>query len=419
MSSNLFESYGVCIGSIIISYFFFFHIISRRQSTVIHDSLSSVRAALSPALPAALSRAQQLEARAAANQLLVSAFHLTNTFVRGDVGTNIAFRQRAGVLIANTDWLELARIATQAVDASLPVSNASNAFDEFVKVTTLRVIISGLLMPGSACAPSALEGDDLREIGRLITTIWISSKNLTSVHAVAGLRAQLQSHLDALSLSLPHPLELDLLIPTWETLWRVVASCVACVERDLDARAAFLELLNQVDSAGIAARFRTPEDGGMSPTVQHYILESLRLHPPVRRIKRIYRQPSESALTRFIPKFVLALLPEFVASQLTTTTIDVCDIESAQRVAPCDVYDASRFVRESERTKDIVAFGHGPLKCIAANWAPVAAAIVVAAILRPIDDRDFEGARYRLVRGPQIGGRVGWDGWELQVAELQ
>ncbi|KAJ7063696.1 hypothetical protein C8F01DRAFT_985635 [Mycena amicta] len=422
------EFYGICICTVVLTFIFLSHIIplrSPRRTVVVHTTLQSVRAILNPL---DVSRLTQLEARAAANQWLTTAFHLMNTFVRGDIGTNTAFRRRAGRLITN-DWLQLVSIAKQAVDATLLAHccNADIAFDEFVQVVTLRFVICSILCPGTP--PASLDGDHLREVGRLITTIWIQSKNVsTSLSApiIDILRNDLHTHLAALfpDVDQPDNLNLDFLIPTWETFWRVVAPTIAHIHRMVDSVSriaacnTFLDLLEQGDNATIKARFCSSSSG---PSSEHYVAEGLRLTPPVGRIKR-----HQSRLTQSL---IAGILPSFIAEQLVETTIDVADIASAQRsphwatpldsaatieVSPPDHFDPSRFVLEPERLKDVLAFGHGPLKCIAADWAPLAAAIVVAVILDRVDDNS-----YHLVVGENIGGREpeSWEGW--RVVQLQ
>ncbi|KAF7323338.1 hypothetical protein HMN09_00114700 [Mycena chlorophos] len=362
-------------------------------SVRIHRSLSGIRKMLHPPPHGKATRTTQLAARAAANRLLASAFGLTNTFVRNDIETNAAFRCRAGDLIAHTDWLRLLHISKAAVDASVLDLADSAPFDEFVQIATLRFIICGLLLPD--IGPAMLDGDALRAIGSLITTIWVSLKDKDSSSAIDNLRAQLHTHLDAL----PAPVELDLLIPTWETFWRVVATTVANVEQDVDARTTFSAFLQAHD---VAEQSRVSREHNL-PSVFHYVLECLRLYPPVSHIKRA--GPAKNMHTLSLITQALSLFPR--------NTIDIADIERAHRSAAVwgpdpTIFDASRFLRDPERTKDVLAFGHGPLKCIAANWAPTAVAVVVAAILDTVD-----GVHYRLEHGPRVGGRVGWDGWRL------
>ncbi|KAJ7119010.1 hypothetical protein C8R44DRAFT_531116, partial [Mycena epipterygia] len=340
-----------------------------------------------------------LRSRASPNTRLRAAFHLTNTFVSADPATHSQFFRKSMNLlrVAKSDWKRFARVALQAVDLGLPATTAP--FHVFVRGVTLRTIIVGLLDPNADT--TSLASGDVDVVTELITDIWLLSKKPGKIpeHLLQRLNDRLR-RLVPDEAAYPNPL--DFVIPTWETLWRVVAVTMAYVHTDLAACRAFQDLSDNP----CLPQFRASRLNGTSPSVEDYITESLRLHPPVKHITRhIFRR---RLLTAFLPRFLAAHIPLRVDTE-------IADIEGAQRSelrgpdsAP-DIYDAARFVREPDRVRDVVAFGCGPLKCAAIHWAPMAAAVIVASILNRVD-----GVGHHIVRGNRVGGREGWDGWMVR-----
>ncbi|KAJ6630308.1 hypothetical protein B0H10DRAFT_1984027, partial [Mycena sp. CBHHK59/15] len=191
---------------------------------------------------------------------------------------------------------------------------------------------------------ASLASSDIDIATNLITDIWILSKKPDQIqpHLLEMLNRSLRRILPDQD---KYPNPIDFVIPTWETLWRVVAVTLPI---------AFQDLFDNPDKE----QFRAPDSGN-----------ALRLHPPVKHISRhVFRQKFDTA---------------------------VADIESAQRSplwvpAPDpEIYDPARFLRQPSHARDILAFGYGPLKCAAIHWAPMAAAVIVAAILNQVDGRDL------------------------------
>ncbi|KAJ7491000.1 hypothetical protein FB451DRAFT_1221709 [Mycena latifolia] len=393
--SNTFEFYGICACTAILVFSFIStcRYVFPRRRTRHHHIPAAIRRLLDPPHT---SKDTLLLSRASANARLVPAFGLTNTFISPDPEVHSAFRTQSIHLFqaSQRDWRQFTNVALQAVELALP--DETIPFHTFVQTTTLSTIIIGLLDPHADI--SALAANDLEVVSNLITRIWTLSKKPDPIPE--QLLQQLNDHLRCL---IPdqgaYPNPLDFVIPTWETLWRVVAVTLAHVHADAAACEAFRDL-NENPSW---LQFRTARLDRTSPSVENYIHEALRLHPPVRHIARhTVRKPT---LTTFLPRF----LADRLSPQIYT---DIADIENAQRSAswgpdaPPEAFDAARFLREPSRAGDVLAFGCGPLKCVASQWAPMAAAVIVGAILNRVD-----GMGHNIVRGRGIGGREGWEGW--------
>ncbi|CAK5263964.1 unnamed protein product [Mycena citricolor] len=373
----------------------------RNRANVVHGSLAGIRAVLDPP---GVSKQDILRARAIANERLVHAFRLTNAFVSEDLSTYSEFVRRTGGLLRDFDWNKFAEISLDAVRLGLSdfrIGDEAVAFDRFVRVVTLRAVIAGLLAPDTDV--DALDCTDLDTTAALINDLWVLSKDERKIPP--ALLHTLQCSVRRLlpdSAAFPNPL--DLVIPTWETLGRLVAVTLALVHSDDAARKAFADLLEHPTRA----QFCAPWCGGMAPSVESYSTEVLRLYPPVRRITRVVPCPSSWGL----------FLPARLKCLLASSARAVADIERAHRSAELfpdnpDSFDPSRFLHHPERAQELLSFGCRPMKCVGAKWAPMASAILTAAILSEID-----GATFRVVEGPKIGGRTGWDRWMIQAAHM-
>ena len=127
------------------------------------------------------------------------------------------------------------------------------------------------------------------------------------------------------------------------------------------------------------------------PSVDALVTEAIRLHPPTRRISRHVASPCPCAAPRVV----------------------VADIGALHRDpaiwgADADVYNALRHgQRTPAQTQALLGFGAGTLKCVASRWAPHAAGIIVAALAEKV------GEGIEVTEGKKIGGRDGWDDWEV------
>ncbi|KAJ7145011.1 hypothetical protein C8R43DRAFT_562420 [Mycena crocata] len=383
------------IAILALFFFLFAHFSGLLPLSTAHRTPATIRGLLDPPLT---STDSLLLSRACANARLITAFRLTNTFVSPDPVTHSTFLRKCIQLIqsAKQDWSRFRDIAADAVELSL--SRSAAPFHTFVGAVTLRTIIVGVLYPQTDII--LLAADDVDIVTELITDIWILSKSTDRIPNY--LLDTLNTHLRLL---IPdhdqYPNPLDFVIPTWETLWRVVAQTLAHVHEDAAACGAFHDLHDNP----FREQFSSSRLEGTSPSVRHYITESLRLHPPVKHITRHLSWEPRLA-TFLIPRFLSANMPR---------RVEVADVAAAHRAAfwgsnpPPDVYDAARFLREPERARDVLAFGYGRLKCAGMHWAPMAAAVIISAILNRVD-----GVSHHIQRGHRVGGREGWDGWIIQ-----
>ncbi|KAL1754859.1 hypothetical protein FB107DRAFT_214780 [Schizophyllum commune] len=349
--------------------------------------------------------ADRLRARALPNARLERAFSLSNTFVRPDAATHDDFVRTAGRFLSRArDWEALRVTADVSTEAALRNAGKVAAYGEFIQEVTLRYVLAGLLDVGTLSG-SAEESVLIQRVAALITELWVRSKHE---------RVRDEKRLDELNAALrelvpdadtfPNPL--DWVIPTWETMWRVVAVAIAHTVDDAGARGALLAFYKETTAAKWAHRADSK-----APAVSNIIDEALRLYPPTRHIYRIADRPSLLSVLLPITLVSLLRLPTH------TTLTEAADIEGIQRSAVWHAPDAWDPIRHSpsrrtaEQAATMLAFGHGRNACVARTWAPMAAGVLVAAVLRTLGDR-----RWEIERGEKMGGREGWSGWWVRAA---
>ena len=339
--------------------------------------------------------------RSVPNARLRHAFNLSNTFVTDDNVVHKTFVRNAKDLIQPTNPTDMAQRATLIVEQSTAATLSSRGeipFPVFIGRVTFKVILGSLFNVNHL----EMGDDDIDVVANGINDLWQRSKVSTDCDPI--LLGSINSRLSKWLPGIDNPL--NFVIPTFETMWRVVAVTVALVLRDEHTRCALSEYLCNPSHRQFT---HWPEDYN-GASVEALIRESLRLHPPTRRISRAV--PVFPSLISFLPSFLQRYLVRVTFANIgalhRNCQIWGTDFASfdAMRHHPSTIKGLSEEQRWN-RTHGVLAFGAGPLKCIAFNWAPQLVGIIVAAIL------ETEGDTLNIVAGPKIGGREGWDGWKV------
>ena len=269
-------------------------------------------------------------------------------------------------------------------------------FAIFVQVVTLRIVV-GSLLGGDVPEDS---DEEVVFVVKTINDLWTLSKK--SRPPPTTLLDNLNAHLRCW---IPEQYErpLDFVIPAYETMWRVVAVTVARAIHDRGARAAFSSYLETPSQA----QFVRFEDAlPQQPSVEAFISEVLRLHPPSRGIARA--APA---------RFGVFQLPLWAPATTHVADIEALHQDTATWGSDARVFDPMRFHKSRisyEQKHAFLPFSYGPLRCVAFKEAPRFAAILAAAVLEVVSAPD---ARCRLVCGERIGRREGWDGWSIEVRD--
>ncbi|KAG0707844.1 hypothetical protein DFH29DRAFT_796402 [Suillus ampliporus] len=349
--------------------------------TRVHTSAEAIRALLSPP---GIPISALLRARSVPNQRLVKALGISSTFVSDNPDVHDDFTREAKALItavgAKDGW---ANDAETCVNKFLNTED-SDSFDyaTFVQSVTFSVVLAGLLGTNI----EALIPADVAFVTKAINDRWAQSKasGTLPTEVLDDINKRIATWVPGRT----NPL--NFIIPAYETMWRVVAIAVVYSNRDRLLRDAFLSYNeNPTDE-----QFRALTSDAQ-PSVEAVISEVLRLYPPTRHIARAMDVPWWKR--PFVP------------------SLEVADVEEAHKSllygSDPESFNPMRFHASysSPRRERLYAFGHGKLRCVAASWAPSAAALITAKIIAKLDDVTFT-----LQEGPRIGTRVGWEGWSIE-----
>ena len=388
---------------VILLYIYVSAFLKRRISThTTHHRL--VQEIIDVLHPRSVSLAVLLKERAEANKRLVRAFHISNTFVSSDPDVHKTFVTQAQQLIRTAQrygWAHFQAIAIDAVQWQLSQHDYHPfQFYSFVQNVTLIVVLVGILQVDKPVQSFSYK--DVTLVASRITTLWESSKKSEPIPP--ALLEELTTHLRRLVVDeAQYPNPLDFVIPSWETLWRVVATTVAYSYREKEIRKAFKEFNACPSDHSFRGGDQTSGED-ISVSVKAVVSEVMRVHPPSKHIGR-----SKSRI--WWPLFLENWIQPGILTMKRTA-----DIEKLLR---CDIWgpDADEF-RPSRHSPHLIlpyqsqaltfGFGYGPLRCIATSWAPMAAGVISGAILNGLD---ISG--YVLEAGAVIGGREGWNGWMI------
>jgi len=252
----------------------------------------------------------------------------------------------------------------------------------------------------SGCASGKSDGghDQLLSEMKYLLSKWISS-----AEPCAELEAIKALHLEPL----------NIVIPAYETLWRVVAHAVITATQVPE----YATLLRTCYEEPASYSTRASGDPGF--TTKAFMLEVLRLYPPTRRLSRVVEGGSWMTL-----KNTLSIWP---GAQKEFSGPLALDIEALHRDPSIWGHDHLLFnpVRfegglSPQQAEAFMPFGYGKLKCIASEWAPKVAGIIAGGILMHVEDRSIaiesgtgDGANMKTA---EEGGRKGWGDWRVRRA---
>ncbi|KAI1496986.1 cytochrome P450 [Biscogniauxia marginata] len=226
---------------------------------------------------------KRLKLRAQPNSRLFNAFGIVNSFTTTDRLIHVEFLKGAKKIIRGVDWTELSQLAGPVLDSTIDhfKSNHSHIpLAALVRVFSFVLVLNVLF----SVAPEDIDLGHAQTAAEAINRLWLQSKD--AKEPVREDQELLQSSLQEL---LPDhfPCEvrhnpINLIIPAFETLWRVVLlTFIAATNGDMDEQTT-LQLSNAV-SGGPGCFTSAEED---ETVVLSFAKEGLRLYPPTKRIYR-------------------------------------------------------------------------------------------------------------------------------------
>lgn len=248
------------------------------------------------------------------------------------------------------------------------------ALDSLVRSVCLKVVLYVLF----ELEPLKLDEKNISIITESINSLWIQSKGnaLPAESDKRKLAEALTQVLPEMELSSPRENPLNLIIPAYESLWRVVLSGsiqVTFVKAPSSSawRSVLAQFLADPTTKARMKPVHHPEASTVS--VDHIVMEVLRLYPTVKRVYRQFHMDNEAG-------------PVDVAA----------DIEACQRTEALWGADRERFVpsrwmnASDEARKSYMAFGSYPFVCPAKHeFGPMIIGILVAALAENVSSEDW------------------------------
>lgn len=372
-------------------------------SSSAHISVHELREAVS------LLKSSKLEHRAFPNQRLVKAFGLENSFTTTgkeyhDVFVNLAKKK---LRMLDSDWKEVASLAcSPRFNYELFKSNHNRSESTEHWSANLVNLVQGLVFrvvmfkffPDTA-EPSF---DDTNFLTTAINDLWVGSKCCTThdqndqIRMKAELATRLETVFQSPITGRGNPL--NILLPAYETLWRVVLHCF--LEVRFRASEEQLASYRNLFKSFLANPTKTTLENSVNGiSVKNIVAEALRLYPPTRRINR-----------QVGPRYVRI------------------DVERIQRDPEYWGQDALEFsprrwelVTQRGAQAAYMPFGAGAFECPAKNvFAPMMIGILVGSLLEEFDSSamlaDVHGTQVALPSGPLSGGRCGCDEMYVKVS---
>ena len=309
------------------------------------------------------------------HQRLVRAFGIDNGFTTLDDDYRRAFRSEAQNRLSHATKEGWRRIAGKALAmassyAMKITGHRRHSLDQVVQIISLRMVLEALL----GLDPDNLGDGDVLRIAEQINRLWIESKSSTESDAV-GIE-QFRPYFETLGIRQKNPGDnpLNLLLPAYETLWRLVGRCLIEVVFRPAANSEWLDVLKEFLKRPDDTKTFQGEAGGGKVPVLFLVKEALRLYPPTRRIYRAFHMTSKAE-------------PEVIAA----------DIEACHRLTTVwgddsDKYKPARwFSANAAMNRAFMPFGGSPYLCPAGgSFAPRMIGVLVAAIASSISVTDWQ-----------------------------
>ncbi|KAF7872593.1 hypothetical protein EAF04_003512 [Stromatinia cepivora] len=355
-------------------------------------------------------KSSTLHSRALPNQQLARVFFILNAFTTTDQVVYKSFLAEAKYLLktSNDEFSGLAHdmlLLAQEISSPVPPTERMH-LNSLIQVVCFRFVLLKFF-PSTTLVPCS--NSPILCITRLINSLWISSKcSCPSSNSQVLMQYSLHHEINSLFPLLEkgngeNPL--NIILPAYETLWRVVLRCFLEVSfrHPSDVTTQWNKIIHEFLRTLSPKQF-SERKGRCS--AQDIVFESLRLYPPT---KRIYRQNQKGA--------------EIVA----------IDVEYLQRTEEIWGMDGKEFRPERwiklESSGDMtykeawMPFGKGSFQCPALKVAPMMIGMLVGCLVEAFGNgqwvlEDVWGENEMLSGKPLDNGREAFGSVYLRRVEM-
>ena len=308
-----------------------------------------------------------VESRAIPNQRLVRGFGIDNGFTTTNKIYREQFRTNAEGMLQNINWKEVAELAEKlaAEEVKILHGRGEGHLEHIVQVMTLKTAFHVFFNTDT----NKLAHETVLLIAKEINETWIRSKtsDLSDDPIVKQLRLRLTQVLGEWSDRRNNPL--NILLPVYETLWRIVVRCFVEINFRPSSRHqwryAFLTFLAQPEKPQFEKRVAESD----CVSVKFLVDEALRLYPPTRRIYREYKTSPESE------------------SRAVAADVEACHRLQEIWGEDSQQYRPARWTPQERKTMNhaFLPFGGGSYECPAKSvFGPRMIAILVAALVKHV-----------------------------------
>lgn len=367
---------------ILIFIAFYRRLFSFTRATIVKtelDCLAIIEATQSP--DARKNRLTQHEARARPNQALQRAFGIQNAFTMRNATDAKEFVREARALISASavDWHDLSRALSSMVrDLDWALSDNDLSANGRTRVT-LAPVVRALALKVSLSVLFKMrevvddENRQLVGLGNIIHGSWMAMKsgsgkiadfkdNIILQVRLAAVFAKREIKMNVENIRGHRSNPLNLIIPGFETLWRVVLRLFIV----LYDQEGYKHILLDFVQSPTPTQFKL-ELGQERISAEFVVKEALRLYPPTRRIRRLYQFVDSSSSETFAA--------DVEAYQLDTAVWGA----DALQFKPDRWKKTSGAAGENRR---LLAFGSRPFLCPASqDFGPMAIGLLVGVLL--------------------------------------
>jgi hypothetical protein len=261
--------------------------------------------------------------RARPNRRVASVFGINNAFTTRDLIVHAKFvndakkKMQTAIKVDGKswkkkegDWSILRELARSSVDHFLSQSEERLRIVDLVRVVTLKVSLRLLFNASDKSINSKDSIEHLILIGQRINDLWIASKDNiiatpewnsksnSDIHAalVAVCETDNPDQADEIDPLRPEANPMNWLLPTYETMWRVVLACILELRfRNAENADIWCKVLDEYISDPSREKFKGPAvtPGVRGLCANDIIKETLRLYPPTRHVYRRFTEDGE------------------------------------------------------------------------------------------------------------------------------